>query len=84
MTIAEMRAFLALADKQGVHPDEEIKVLMNGQTGVYAITACNVQSSVTNTPTLGIKRMPTTLAELDEAMGLVDTVRNAAKRQSEQ
>lgn len=59
MTLADMAKFLELADAQGVDSNSEVKVVVNGQPGVYDITGWNVTSSITRTPTLGITRQPT-------------------------
>lgn len=65
MTLDEMRAFLQLAESQGVAGHTHLFVVINGRPGTFEINASNVHSSITGTPTLGIRSVQITPAEID-------------------
>lgn len=55
MTLAELRAFVDLAEKQGISLNSQVKIITNTAGPLGRINGSNIHSSITGDPVLGIE-----------------------------
>lgn len=56
MRLTDLQEFIEMTQRHGIPQEAEVHVIINGESGVYEIMGSNVYSSITDTPTLGVKR----------------------------